>query len=147
MRNWRGFVMRAWDTFPRPIRRQAEQERTSLASSDSARFRKLDGDFRAAFTPAVCSALLSEIAALRGERDTWKAMAENGAGSIIAHINRAAQAERQRDEAVGLLEDLSSWFTTRPQLPTAWIIPCGDMGADDAVVAVRAFIANQGADQ
>ena len=51
---------------------------------------------------ASCAPLLSEIAALRGERDTWKAMAENGAGGIIAHINRATQAERQRDEEIAV---------------------------------------------
>lgn len=74
-------------------------------------------------------ALLSEIAALRGERDRLHAEAdENG---LLAY--RLTQAERQRDEAVGLLQDVVCPGWTR----RAW---------SDAR-AFLARLANQGADQ
>ncbi|MNX88859.1 hypothetical protein D3C86_1208480 [compost metagenome] len=93
---------------------------------------------------ADLEALLSEIAALRGERDTWKALAENGAGGIIAHIDRATQAERQRDELRKAIPDLSSVI--------AWLDNgCEPKHAVTELAIYKARIdqalANQGVDQ
>lgn len=52
---------------------------------------------------ADLKALLAEVAALRGERDTWRQLAENGAAGAVQHIDRATEAERKLAEAVGLL--------------------------------------------
>lgn len=46
-------------------------------------------------------------------------------------------------EAAGLLEDLSSWFTVHPGRGRAWIVPSGDLGADDAVNAARTFLSKE----
>ena len=76
---------------------------------------------------ASCAPLLSEIAALRGQY-------ELDGFTLQASVDRATQAERQRDEAVGLLRRIV-------ETPSAEY--------DDAAEAdaIRAFLANQGADQ
>lgn len=98
-----------------------------------------DERFIYAFTPAVCSALLSEIAALRGERDRLHAEAdENG---LLAY--RLTQAERQRDEAVGLLRELIEPYATLDDVQLFRILTNGHA---TRITSARAFLANQGAE-
>ena len=90
-------------------------------------------------TAASAEALLAENAALRAERD---GMVEEVSRSQ-ARLHAATEAGRKLAEAVGLLEDLSSWFTVHPGSGRAWSVPSGDLGADDAVNAVRAFLSKE----
>ena len=86
--------------------------------------------------------LLSEIAALRGERDRWHSAYEIAHDQATANGSAARQAERQRDEAVGLLRE----FHTRILMERR----CNSLGANVAepiMEKTRAFLANQGADQ
>lgn len=92
--------------------------------------------FIAAANPARVLALLSEIAALRGQY-------ELDGFTLQASVDRATQAERQRDEAVDLLKDMLTAFggpMTRRALG----------GHDErqmaVTIATRAFLANQGAE-
>lgn len=93
--------------------------------------------------------LLSEMAALRGvcdhANDHWKktqiawqevlaATNCKDGGEIVDLARRATQAERQRDEAVGLLK---RWSLTRGEMS----------GAGTVETATSAFLATQGADQ
>ena len=119
---------------------------------------RVDYDFDAAFiaaaNPATVLSLLSEIAALRGERRNIVSHATMGAtdgdgltvNAVSVEITRlrnamhasyhtrATQAERQRDEAVGLLK---RWSLTRGEM----------YGAGTVETATSAFLANQGPDQ
>jgi hypothetical protein len=75
--------------------------------------------------------LLSEIAALRGE-------VQNGHEHLEFEVHRADQAERQRDEAFGLLRD-----TVQP----SGLYDTGGASIAEKLNAICAFLANQGADQ
>lgn len=95
--------------------------------------------------------LLSEIAALRSDlakterdyselRDSYDAVVaklaierDHGAKQSV----RATQAERQRDEAVGLLRE---WMGT-------WFVDSDSRGEKVIADDTRKFLANQGADQ
>ena len=101
--------------------------------------------FIAAANPATVLSLLSEIAALRSAKwdvqhaDTMNDMVLMGMARDEA-IDRATQAERQRDEAVGLLIGLQAIFRGNPArhaLMSWW------SRAKDRIEA----LANQGADQ
>lgn len=81
-------------------------------------------------TAAYAETLLSEIAALRGELSQSKREYRDDVGK---HIARAAQAERQRDEAMGLLRES--------------LAPGSFEGETKINARIRAFLANQGADQ
>lgn len=89
---------------PAPDTATSRAEEAALASSDSARFRKLDGDFRAAFTPAVCSTLLAEIAALRETADVSRADRKMLSDMAVQNAARATEAERKLAEADKALE-------------------------------------------
>lgn len=94
---------------------------------------KANARFIAAANPATVLSLLSEIAALRGERDRLHAEAdENG---LLAY--RLTQAERQRDEAVGLLRELADGRSQKNNINEY----------DDLSVRASTLLANQGADQ
>lgn len=103
-----------------------------------------------AFSPAVCSALLSEIAALRGERDGLRnrvSCLERLGGEqstrVMKQATRAKDAERQRDELRKALDrqcDNMSFVLNRVELH-AWHGKFEREVAED-----RALIAKQGAD-
>ena len=106
--------------------------------------------FRCAFTPAVCSALLSEIAALRealeeAEKDasSWSRCAGEVVTIGESWKERFVQAERQRDELRKALErqcDNMSFVLNRVELH-AWADKFSTEIAED-----RALLANQGAE-
>lgn len=83
---------------------------------------------------ACAAALLSEIAALKGERSFLVEQKEGADDALFDALARATQAERQRDEAVGLLK---RWSLTRGEMSGAGTVE-GD---------TNLFLANQGADQ
>lgn len=120
---------------------------------------RLDGDdavrmwvaFHDAMSPGVCSALLSEIAALRGERDGLRnrvSCLERLGGEqstrVMEQATRANDAERQRDELRKALE------AARDVLHKHYVDFDGE--PEDAVALGRAWaeteraLANQGAD-
>ena len=116
-----------WDGF--------KQEYWSSANGDPRRI-EANAAFIAAANPATVKNLLSEIAALRGERDGLRnrvSCLERLGGEqstrVMEQATRAKDAERQRDEAVELLRRY------RSDLPTEALEDLAD-----------AFIANQGAD-
>ena len=100
--------------------------------------------FRDAFTPAVCSALLSEIAALRVHVTTEKRLSVDNWNVATA---RATQAERQRDELRTEGQKFAD-FIIQMNAPDQ-----GECLTEDARLMFsvaskfRAFLANQGADQ
>lgn len=111
-----------------------------------------DAAFIAAANPATVLALLSEIAALRGERDGLKnrvSCLERLGGEqstrVMEQATRAKDAERQRDELRKALE----WYGEQARLARL-IHREGDAGrhalADDGGKRARQAIANQGAD-
>jgi len=94
-----------------------------------------DAAFIAAANPATVLALLSEIAALRGELEASREEADRLAyncddARLVSAENRATQAERQRDELRKALEEISE----TAQISRARHVAC------------RA-LANQGADK
>lgn len=100
-------------------------------------------------------ALLSEIAALRGERDDVCARLQIVVHDHAADIQRLRQAERQRDEAVALLSPFAAladkfgcWSVVEVCAPepgnTSPVIQPMPLSAFENAAA---FIANQGADQ
>lgn len=94
---------------------------------------KDDAAFIAAFNPTTCSALLSEIAALRGD----VAALDEMRGTVRVITGRLNQAERQRDEAVGLLRELADGRSQKNNINEY----------DDLSVRASTLIANQGADR
>ena len=81
--------------------------------------------------------LMSEIAALRGERDRWHSAYEIAHDQATANGSAARQAERQRDEAVGLLRELADGRSQKNNINEY----------DDLSVRPSTVLANQGADQ
>ncbi len=82
----------------------------------------------------AASALLSEIAALRGERTFLMEQKEGAEDAIFDALTRATQFERQRDEAVGLLRE--------------WHPATSEAYRDHSLEArTEAFLATQGTDQ
>lgn len=121
----------------------------SQAARESAAIRQAvhNAAFIAAANPVTVLALLSEIAALRGERDDVCARLQIVVHDHAADIQRLRQAERQRDEAVGLLRKLTDRvkFTEGEGGRRSWSgISVEFVRAFDQA---RAFLANQGADQ
>ena len=103
--------------------------------------------FIAAANPATVLALLSEIAALKGERDGLKnrvSCLERLGGEqstrVMEQATRAKDAERQRDELRKALGDVLHIFPS--QKPRA-----SDESEPQAIRTARALIANQGPDQ
>jgi len=121
----------------------AEAAQLPFMSPSGAIYRR--DAFIAAFTPAVCSALLSEIAALRGEVGDLKRHRDRLAITCQRRLDdwrsaqaQATQAERQRDEAVGLLRE---WMGT-------WFVDSDSRGEKVIADDTRKYLlANQGADQ
>ena len=104
--------------------------------------------FHAAANPATVLALLSEIAALRGEVDTEKRLSVKKWNAATA---RATQAERQRDELRKALEfyaDRDKWSDYwTDALAAAFDRNVGsELGSDEGETA-RQVLANQGAEQ
>lgn len=97
-----------------------------------------DERFIYAFTPAVCSALLSEIAALRGE----VAALDEMRGVVRVVTARATQAERQRDELRG--EAVKGFALIHTMLMTPNV---PRQSAGEVANTFLDRIANQGADQ
>lgn len=107
-----------------------------------------DAAFIAATNPATVLSLLSEIAALRGDLTETRVAADLLVSSVRADLR---QAERQRDEAFELLreikradihqegDDIDNHVAGASHHSRAWIGPVG--------LKIRAFLANQGADQ
>lgn len=107
--------------------------------------------FVGAMSPAVCSALLSEIAALRGDLT----VSRDDLDQLQAHFRQrdreATQAERQRDElrkalepfgeAAESLDDETRDHDHIWEQPAAMSIDAGHLRT------ARALLANQGADQ
>ena len=117
----------------------------SQAARESAAIRQAvhNATFIAAANPATVLALLSEIAALRGERDGLKnrvSCLERLGGEqstrVMEQATRAKDAERQRDEAVGLLRELADGRSQKNNINEY----------DDLSARASALIANQGAD-
>ncbi|WP_447910537.1 hypothetical protein [Brevundimonas bullata] len=79
---------------------------------------------------ASSAPLLSEIAALRGERTFLMEQKEGAEDAIFDALTRLTQAERQRDEAVGLLREV-----------------CIIQNNGDLDARIFRAIANQGTDQ
>ena len=83
------------------------------------------------------AALLSEIAALRGDLT----VSRDDLDQLQAHFRQrdreATQAERQRDEAVGLLRELADGRSQKNNINEY----------DDLSVRASTLLANQGADQ
>ena len=118
-----------WDGF--------KQEYWSSANGDPRRI-EANAAFIAAANPATVLSLLSEIAALRVDRDEWRNWYRKASVEINEQTDRATQAERQRDEAVGLLRKFNE----------AWRSGCGWLPAMNSLDdEIAAFLANQGADQ
>ena len=95
-----------------------------------------DGQFIAAANPAIVLALLSEIAALRGERSFLVEQKEGAEDAIFNAIARATQAERQRDELRKALERIATVD-----------MGGGFLGAMACRQVASEALANQGADQ
>lgn len=93
--------------------------------------------FIAAAQPSTVLALLSEIAALRGDLT----VSRDDLDQLQAHFRQrdreATQAERQRDEAVGLLRELADGRSQKNNINEY----------DDLSVRASTLLANQGADQ
>ncbi len=128
---------------PAPDTATTRAEEAALASSDDRRFRKLDGDFRAAFTPAVCSDLLSEIAALRGDLTETRVAADLLASSLRADLR---QAERQRDELRKALERIADEAPYRSGYCQSDVEYGPALSADEMQAVARQALANQGAE-
>jgi hypothetical protein len=90
---------------------------------------------------SLSRALLSEIAALRGERDEWRANYDRATRLHGSTCRDLTQAERQRDELRKALERISE------------LSPFGSdkEGLQDVLVDMRQYarqaLADQGADQ
>ena len=120
--------------------------------------RMANAAFIAAANPAAVLALLSEIAALRGEhkltlQDGSEAWCSDAAWRWFQEwAVRLEQAERQRDEAVGLLTDAADELASEVEHRYEHVkdhpamTPKYDRDMD-TVTRIRAFLANQGADQ
>lgn len=110
-----------------------------------------DGQFIAAANPATVLALLSEIAALRGEVERLARINADHCSAVNTYVisnarldDRATQAERQRDELRKAMPDLSSVI--------AWLNNgCEPKHAVTELTIYKTRIdqalANQGADQ
>ena len=98
-----------------------------------------NGDFTVCeFAADAIENLLSEIAALRGSLSKANSGFEEYERKFYLEQDAREQAERQRDEAVGLLRD-----TVQP----SGLYETGGASIAEKLNAIRAFLANQGADQ
>ncbi|WP_433950826.1 ead/Ea22-like family protein [Brevundimonas bullata] len=95
-----------------------------------------DAAFIAAANPAAVLALLSEIAALRGEACTMRGRLKLRAHVRDRWMSRATQAERQRDEAFGLLRELADGRSQKNNINEY----------DDLSVRASTLLAKQGAE-
>lgn len=124
------------------LARLAEDTKGAIYFGD-IRGRAMD-KFKRACTPDTILALLSEIAALRGEVERWHSAYEIAHDQATANGSAARQAERQRDELRKAMPDLSSVI--------AWLDNgCEPKHAVTELAIYKARIdqapANQGADQ
>lgn len=104
-------------------------------------------DFNQAANPARVLSLLSEIAALRGERDRWHSAYEIAHDQAMANGSAARQAERQRDELRAEGQKFAD-FIIQMNAPDQGECLTEDERLMFAVASkFRALIANQGADQ
>ena len=100
-------------------------------------------DARSAIRALAPGDAIAEVARLRAERDEWKRLAI--AGELTARHLTIVQTELAAANAreAGLREalaDLMTWFPDKPSDPE-WRIKGGEWGADDAVSAARAALA------
>lgn len=89
--------------------------------------------------------LLSEIAALRGERDEWRVNYDRATRLHASTCRDLAQAERQRDELRKALGDIQAM--TDADDPDSYRSDDREGCLDAVHDAARQALANQGADQ